>query len=248
MPSTPICPAGPWPPLVAPLLAENPDGAVVVGIVSSMGTSTYGFGSANGSGSATPNRRLHLSHRLHHQDLHRNAHSQRPCWTAYWDMNAPAQKYMPQGITLPGFGGTPDHPEQSGHPHRGLAGQHPQLRSERGHRVQPHLAGICLHGEFGRPDPGPGIAVRIHQPGGVPGRAGRGDGLRAVLRVSPAGAHPDAPGHDQHHVPARVQPEPQSGANLAESRGLGSGLGQIHRSAGEPAGIERVHLLHGQRQ
>ena len=67
--------------LVAPLLADNPAGAVVVGIVSSMGTSTYGFGSANGLGERRAERRLHLSHRLHHQDLHRNAHGPGPCWT-----------------------------------------------------------------------------------------------------------------------------------------------------------------------
>ena len=92
--------------LVAPLLAENPDGAVVVGIVSSMGTSTYGFGSSRGPGSAEPNGDSIFPIGSITKTFTGTLTAQ-AVLDGLVDMNAPAQKYMPQGITLPGFGGTP---------------------------------------------------------------------------------------------------------------------------------------------
>jgi CubicO group peptidase (beta-lactamase class C family) len=92
--------------LVAPLLANNPGGAVSVGIVSPAGVSTYGFGSTGGPLSPAPDGdSIFLIGSI--TKTFTGTLTAQAVLDGRMDMNAPAQSYMPQGVILPSYNGTP---------------------------------------------------------------------------------------------------------------------------------------------
>lgn len=89
---------------VEPLLEDNPYAAVVVAVASPYGTSTYGFGSARGPGSAPPNGDSFLKLGSISKTFTGAILAQAEL-EGRINMNVPAQLYMPLGIVLPTYNG-----------------------------------------------------------------------------------------------------------------------------------------------